>query len=175
MQNQTLIVIVSLALLAGCGGKGSGTTASGSTPAAAAVSGAAKAQQIQAGAADTAASSAKGTVAPAPALSQADGGELQAVAAAPDLVTGEKVYKGTCSICHRSGLKGAPRLGVKEDWESRLAQDKETLYDHAINGFRGKKGNMPSRGSNSRLSSEEVRAAVDYMVVHAVPSWSVGN
>lgn len=89
--------------------------------------------------------------------------------------TGEKVYKSTCSICHKSGLKGAPRLGVKEDWEGRLTQSNEILYEHAIKGFRGKKGVMPSRGSNAKLSDAEVRAAVDYMVVHAVPSWSFGN
>lgn len=94
-------------------------------------------------------------------------------AAAPDLATGEKVYKGTCSICHRSGLKGAPRLGSKQDWEARLAQGNEILYDRAINGYRGKKGSMPSRGSNAKLSENEVRAAVDYMIAHAIPSWTM--
>lgn len=95
--------------------------------------------------------------------------------AALGLATGESVYKSTCSICHKSGLKSAPRLGVKEDWGTRLTQSNEILYDHAINGFIGKKGVMPSRGSNAKLTDAEVRAAVDYMVVHAVPSWSVGN
>lgn len=94
---------------------------------------------------------------------------------APEMEIGESVYKSTCSICHKSGLKSAPRLGVKEDWEGRLTQSREILYGHAINGFRGKKGIMPSRGSNAKLTDAEVRAAVDYMVVHAVPSWSFGN
>lgn len=92
---------------------------------------------------------------------------------APDLVTGKKVYKSTCSICHKSGLRGAPRMGSKQDWESRLAQDKEILYDRAINGYRGKKGNMPSRGSNTKLTVEEVKASVDYMIEHAIPSWTM--
>jgi len=92
---------------------------------------------------------------------------------APDLVTGKKVYKSTCSICHKSGLRGAPRMGSKQDWESRLAQNKEILYDHAINGYRGKKGNMPSRGSNTKLTVEEVKASVDYMIEHAIPSWTM--
>src|SRR3989338_7053078 len=126
MQKQILIVIASLALLSGCGGKGKAVA-------------------------------------------------VPATAATPDLATGEKVYKGTCSICHKSGLKGAPRLGKKQDWEARLAQGKEVLYDRAINGYIGKKGSMPSRGSNSRLSEDEVKAAVDYMVVHAIPSWECGN
>lgn len=91
----------------------------------------------------------------------------------PDLATGEKVYKSTCSICHKSGLRGAPRMGKAQDWEARLAQDREVLYDHAINGYRGKKGNMPSRGSNTKLSVEEVKASVDYMIEHAIPGWTM--
>lgn len=152
MKKQTLIVIASLALLSGCGGKSKEVA----VPATAATPGAA--------------------AAPKP-LSAPQPNEVkpQTVAAAPDLATGEKVYKGTCSICHKSGLKGAPRLGKKQDWEARLAQGNEVLYDRAINGYIGKKGSMPSRGSNARLSEDEVKAAVDYMVVHAIPSWEWGN
>lgn len=97
-------------------------------------------------------------------------------AAAPDLANlaiGEKVYKSTCSICHKSGLNGAPRMGSKKDWEPRLAQGNEILYSRAINGYRGSKGSMPSRGSNPRLSEAEVKAAVDYIVAYSIPSWSV--
>lgn len=105
------------------------------------------------------------------------GGKNEAVSATPDaaagLATGERVYKSTCSICHKSGLRGAPRMGSKQDWESRLAQDREILYDHAINGYRGKKGNMPSRGSNTKLSVDEVKASVDYMIEHAIPTWTM--
>lgn len=97
------------------------------------------------------------------------------VAGTPDLATGEKVYRGTCSICHKSGLRGAPRLGNKKDWEERLAQGNEILYERAIKGYRGKKGSMPSRGSNTKLSESEVKAAVDYMVTHAIPSWEWGK
>ena len=86
-----------------------------------------------------------------------------------DLAAGEKVYRNTCSICHRIGQRGAPRLGDTENWVSRLAQGNETLYDRAINGYRGSKGSMPSRGSNAKLSDEEVKAAVDYMVWYSVP------
>lgn len=100
-------------------------------------------------------------------------GNSAEAAPVPDPATGVKVYKSTCSICHKSGLRGAPRLGNKQDWESRLAQDKEVLYDRAINGYRGKKGSMPSRGSNTKLSVDEVKAAVDYMIEHAIPTWSM--
>lgn len=158
MKKQILIVAASLALLSGCDGRENGTGASGSASAVA----------------ETSAKVAAVLVPAMPPLRGADEG-MEPAAAAPDLVTGEKVYKGTCSICHKSGLKGAPRMGIKEDWEARLTQSNEVLYDRAINGFRGKKGFMPSRGSNSKLSDDEVKAAVDYMVVHAIPSWTVGN
>lgn len=117
----------------------------------------------------------KDTAAPASPVPQVQMSEVkpQATAAASDPATGEKVYKGTCSICHKSGLSGAPRIGSKDDWEPRLTQGKDVLYDRAIHGYRGKKGSMPARGSNIRLSDDEVKAAVDYMVAHAVPAWSM--
>jgi len=96
-----------------------------------------------------------------------------AVAVAPGQAAGENIYKSTCSICHKTGLNGAPRLGSAKDWEPRIAQGNQVLYSHAINGFRGSKGSMPSRGSNARLSESEVKAAVDYMVAHAIPSWEL--
>ena len=86
-----------------------------------------------------------------------------------NLAIGKKVYESTCSLCHRIGQRGAPRLGDKDGWALRLAQGNEVLYDHAINGYMGNKGSMPSRGSNSKLSENEVRAAVDYMVWYSVP------
>ena len=64
-------------------------------------------------------------------------------------------------------------MGSSKAWESRIAQRKEVLYQHSINGFRGSKGSMPSRGSNPRLSEAEVKAAVDYIVENAIPSWSI--
>ena len=134
MQKQIMIAITSLALLSGCGDKNKG--ASASAPAAAPVLNAAPAP-----------------LSPSAPQFQLNEVKPQTVAADPDLATGEKVYKGTCSICHKSGLGGAPRIGNKNDWEARLAQGKEVLYDHAIHGYRGKKGSMPSRGSNIRFSN----------------------
>ena len=105
---------------------------------------------------------------PAAPQSQPNEAKPQAAAAPPDLATGERVYKSTCSICHKSGLGGAPRIDNKKDWESRIAQGNEVLYDHAINGYRGSKGFMPPRGSNIKLSENEAKAAVGYMVAHTM-------
>lgn len=95
--------------------------------------------------------------------------------AAPANVPGAKVYKSTCSICHKSGLHGAPRFGNREDWAPRAANGNEPLYDHAIKGYRGNKGLMPPRGSNYKLSDTEVKEAVDYMVKYSLPAWTVGE
>lgn len=72
---------------------------------------------------------------------------------------GEEVYKNACARCHEKGTSGAPKLGDAAVWKERLAQDKEVLYDHAINGF----GAMPAKGAKTDLSDEDVKAAVDYM------------
>jgi cytochrome c5 len=67
-------------------------------------------------------------------------------------------------MCHAAGVAGAPKPGDKADWGPRIAQGKDTLYKHAIEGFNGAKGMMPARGGNTKMSDEDVKAAVDYMV-----------
>lgn len=96
-------------------------------------------------------------------------------AAAPASAPGAKTYKSTCSICHKSGLHGAPRFGNREEWAPRAANGNEILYERAIKGYRGNKGFMPPRGSNYKLSDAEVKAAVDYMVTYSLPAWTVAK
>jgi len=79
-------------------------------------------------------------------------------------IDGAKVYNGLCAGCHAIGAAGAPKTGEKGDWGDRVAQGKDTLYKHAINGFQGSKGMMPARGGNPNLSDDEVKAAVDHML-----------
>ncbi len=67
-------------------------------------------------------------------------------------------------MCHAAGVAGAPKPGDKADWGPRIAQGKDTLYKHALEGFNGAKGSMPARGGNTKMSDEDVKAAVDYMV-----------
>lgn len=76
---------------------------------------------------------------------------------------GKSVYGKTCALCHAAGVAGAPKPGDKSDWGPRIAQGKETLYQHALDGFTGTKGAMPARGGAPTLSDSEVKAAVDFM------------
>jgi cytochrome c5 len=77
---------------------------------------------------------------------------------------GQTVYTSTCAMCHAAGVAGAPKPGDKEDWKPRIAQGKDTLYQHAIAGYQGKKGMMPPKGGNTSIADADVKAAVDFMV-----------
>ena len=77
---------------------------------------------------------------------------------------GETTYNKACKMCHASGAMGAPMVGKKVDWEARLAKGIETLETNSINGFRGFKGMMPARGGYPKLTDDEVKAAVAFMV-----------
>lgn len=77
---------------------------------------------------------------------------------------GKSVFNKTCSLCHAAGTGGAPKPGDKADWGPRIAQGKDMLYKHALEGFTGAKGMMPARGTGTSLTDDEVKAAVDYMV-----------
>jgi cytochrome c5 len=83
------------------------------------------------------------------------------------VLSGPQVYNQACLMCHGSGIGGAPMLSNKESWAPRIAQGKETLYEHALNGFAGQSGYMPPKGARMDLSDDEVRGAVDYMAEQA--------
>lgn len=82
---------------------------------------------------------------------------------APEHVLGKTVFDKTCALCHGAGVGGAPRPGDKANWAPRIAQGKDILYQHALEGFNGPAGFMPARGATSRPDAE-VKAGVDYMV-----------
>lgn len=79
---------------------------------------------------------------------------------------GEAAYNKTCKMCHARGMAGAPKVGDAAAWKDRIAKGMDTLHTHAIKGFKGK-GMMPPKGGNSKLSDDDVKAAVDYMVEHS--------
>lgn len=78
----------------------------------------------------------------------------------PVLSQGEAVFKGTCKVCHAQGINGAPIVGNANMWEERVKQGIPILVEHASNGY----GLMPAKGGNTDLTTEEITAAVTYMV-----------
>ena len=77
---------------------------------------------------------------------------------------GTAAYETACSACHGAGIAGAPKVGDKAAWGPRIAQGKDTLYKHAIDGFNGKTGVMPAKGGQVSLADDLIKQAVDHMV-----------
>jgi cytochrome c5 len=126
----------------------------------------------EAPAAPTAAPAAPAATAPAEPAAPAPAPDAAAAPAAAvpvaDAALGKSVYGKTCALCHAAGIAGAPKPGNKDEWGPRIAQGKETLYKHAMEGFTGSKGAMPARGGNAKLTDEEVKAAVEFMADQSV-------
>jgi len=76
-------------------------------------------------------------------------------------VAGQDTYEKYCMVCHGTGVAGAPKFRVEEDWKARLAkQDIASLTATAITGLNA----MPPKGTCADCSDEEIKAAVQYMV-----------
>jgi cytochrome c5 len=103
------------------------------------------------------------TSAGAPATAQPGTPVAAASAVSAGKPDGAKIYTTVCSMCHATGLAGAPKYGDKAAWKPRIAQGLPTLHDHAVKGIR----TMPAKGGSTALSDADVGAAVDYMVNHS--------
>ncbi|MCH8336039.1 MAG: cytochrome c5 family protein [Proteobacteria bacterium] len=80
------------------------------------------------------------------------------------LLTGPQVFNEACIACHGTGIGGAPTLEDSATWEARIAQGRDTLYLHALEGYTGSAGYMPPKGARLDLSDREISDAVDYML-----------
>jgi len=76
--------------------------------------------------------------------------------------SGEAVYDAACSVCHASGVAGAPKYADAAAWGSRIAKGKDALYTSGIMGVAGT--GMIARGGCADCSDDDIRAAVDFMV-----------
>lgn len=74
--------------------------------------------------------------------------------------SGEAVYQASCVACHGSGVAGAPKIGDKAAWSSRVAQGNSVLIQHALQGFKG----MPAKGTCSSCSDAEIKGAVEFLI-----------
>lgn len=74
--------------------------------------------------------------------------------------SGDAVFNAACAACHATGAAGAPIKGDADAWGPRIAKGRDTLLNHALNGFNA----MPPRGACGNCSDEEIAHAVDYMI-----------
>ena len=81
------------------------------------------------------------------------------------LKRGRSLWMENCKGCHAYGTAGAPVPMIASEWALRVKKDRDVLYDHAINGFFGPDDTMmPERGGNPKLTDQQVKLAVDYMI-----------
>ena len=76
--------------------------------------------------------------------------------------SGDKTVGEICSVCHGSGLMGAPKIGDNYAWQARLqrAGSIDLLAESAEHG----RGNMPPRGGEPSLTDNDLKAAIRYML-----------
>ena len=86
---------------------------------------------------------------------------VQSIAGKKD--AGKKVYHAFCVTCHAKHplvSMGAPRKGVKEDWQKRMKKDVDAMVKEMDAGF----GAMPPRGGCFECSDAELKQAIEYML-----------
>lgn len=85
--------------------------------------------------------------------------------AAPVAVAGaefvaEDTYKANCSMCHATGMAGAPKFGDADEWSKRVAaKGMDMVISNAINGVNA----MPARGMCMTCSDENITELVHYL------------
>ena len=98
------------------------------------------------------------------AIVEKSGAEGGGAPAAAGPANGDEAYTQVCAACHGGGIAGAPKAGDKAAWGPRIAQGKDTLYNHAIHGFNGKTGVMPAKGGRADWPDDLVKQAVDHII-----------
>ena len=74
---------------------------------------------------------------------------------------GKETYQTNCTVCHASGLAGAPKFQDATDWVSRCQKKHlQGLLRSAIQGLNA----MPAKGTCMSCSDEDIKQAILYMV-----------
>ena len=93
----------------------------------------------------------------------AETAEFASAAQHPDART-MQLWSRSCALCHVDGNAGAPRLGHAEEWQPRLAQGREMLLQHTIEGL----NSMPPLGYCMACEREDFIAMIDFMIADVV-------
>jgi len=76
--------------------------------------------------------------------------------------SGAEIVTSSCAGCHIAGVAGAPKIGSKADWETRVAAGMDVMLTAVIKG----KGIMPPRGGGD-FSDDELKAAIEDMMANS--------
>ncbi len=88
--------------------------------------------------------------APAPAA------PTTAVASNPAI---QKIYDSSCRTCHGSPASGAPQAGDSKAWAPRVAQGRDVILGHILNGYQ----KMPPMGLCMQCSEDDFVALTEFM------------
>lgn len=72
---------------------------------------------------------------------------------------GKTLYEQYCTVCHSTGVAGAPKFRSAEDWKPREAKGIDGLLRSATQGLNA----MPPRGTCPDCTDAELKAAIQYM------------
>ena len=89
-------------------------------------------------------------------------GAAQVAGAAKAARSGKEVVAASCGGCHVAGVAGAPKIGSKGDWETRMQAGMDAMVAAVVNG----KGIMPPRGGGD-FSDEEITEAIKDMLANS--------
>jgi cytochrome c5 len=90
--------------------------------------------------------------------------EMQALPAPlpqqPNTPNDRSIYEAHCAGCHDTGAAGAPKLGDKPTWATRITKGIPILLQHVSQGY----NLMPPRGTCLQCSDADLEAATTYLV-----------
>ena len=84
-----------------------------------------------------------------------------------DLANGEVVYNKSCIACHMTGVAGAAALTDTPRWEENASKGITVLTKSAMEGYTGKYGVMPEKGTCMDCSEQDMYDAISYMMNEA--------
>jgi len=78
-------------------------------------------------------------------------------------MSGEKIYKQTCVVCH--GVDGRGAISGVPGFKERLSKSDDILLQHMIEGFQspGSLMAMPAKGGNPNYTDQDLREALSYI------------
>ena len=95
------------------------------------------------------------------------GGSGDSKAMTADLANGKVVYNKACIACHLTGVAGAAALTDTPRWEENAAKGITALTISAMEGYIGKYGVMPEKGTCLDCSEQDMYDAISYMMAEA--------
>ena len=73
--------------------------------------------------------------------------------------SGEAVYNTFCTVCHATGVAGAPIKGESAAWAPRLANGSDAMFIKAMAGFNA----MPAKGTCMDCTDDEIKSAIEFI------------